>query len=111
MIRSNRRIDEIETVAERAGPNKFINFQDTMVGRVLVEHSQYWHTFTRDLGDNPALHYIWSQSTHNSRSFFEQQLSIELGIRLKASAWWKKNLVAMELNKRNLKTVRKVMES
>jgi len=103
--------DKIESAAERVGTHGFLTFHDTDVGQVLVEAEKYWDTFIKDVGSIPAVCVIWDLSSYNNRTFFERQLSTELGIRLKASAWWKKNLPEIELHKRNMQKVRKVMES
>jgi len=103
--------DEIEVAAGRVGTHGFLSFHDVDVGLVLVEAEKYWDRFIKDVGSIPAVHAIWDLSTYNHREFFDRQIATEIGIRLKASAWWKKNLPEIELHKRNMQKVRKVMES
>lgn len=100
----------VEELAEKAGAHAFTSFHDWSVGYVVYSQTDLWQQFSKYMTDNPRVHAIWKLSLAGESSF-KESIATDLGIALKKSEWWTKNIAEMERAKRNLKKVRKVMES
>lgn len=101
---------EVEKLADEVGAHNFTNFHDTIVGKTLIHSADFWGRFSKFLVSNKYVAAIWTKSGCD-RIFFENNLATSLGIRLKQTKWWSDHLDEMEKAKRQLKKVRKVMES
>ncbi len=105
-------IHRVEAVAEECGVDAFYNFQDYEVGGVLLAKADGWESFRRSVIADPTASAIGATvDALAQKEPFCRMVSNELGARLKASAWWKDNVKAIEARKKALKVVRKVMES
>jgi hypothetical protein len=101
---------DIEELAEKAGAHAFTSYHDWAVGQIIYKQKEYWQIFSKYLADNLRVAAIFKLSHGNERDF-KDCLATDLGIALKKSGWWARNLAEMDRTKRNIKKVRKVMES
>lgn len=102
----------VEVLADKAGTHNFPSFHDKDVGKVLIEHSEYWEQFQTSLKANPGMLYVWNRSSLcHDKEFFCKQLAPDLGRALKQSLWWHKRIAEILKVKKDMKSVRKVMDS
>jgi hypothetical protein len=80
---------------------------------VVNDHSDIPDRFNKYVAGNPDLAAIYKKAgrIHTSGDSFETRVSPNFGRHLKTSAWWTRNLKEIEKHKKNLKDVRKIMES
>lgn len=108
--------DRLEDIAEKiAGDGGgFKDFHDLSVGGAILDEDNTLDKFYAWLAHNPKLNLVADYeyvSMWGNRTWSFNYLAMDLGQRLKQTKWWEKNTKKLEKYKKDLKVVKKIMNS
>lgn len=105
-------LKKVEEYADKIGEEELLNLDIHQTGLAIVRAGNIWNKFVKDVQDSPEISIIANYTdTLTHWGSFEYEVSTEFGKALGGSSWLASRKAKVAKIKRDMRIVRKVMES